>query len=82
MSHILTYQTPDQQQRYISCFSVNPPAKASYSSSERLQDAVVLPYNVALGACDMLNGRWNIGCDILHVHYDSDLNRLEVSQHG
>lgn len=65
MAHILTFQTPDHKQRYISCFSVNAPAKASYSSSERIQDAIVLPYSVALGACDMINHRWNIGCDLI-----------------
>ena len=64
---MLKYLNNRDQPRYISSLSVCPPAKVSYSSSERVVDALGLPYAVALGLCDMLNHSWDLSCDIVPV---------------
>ena len=57
MANIISFPSGPQTM-YISCVSVTPPAKISYSSSDRVVDAVKFPHQVAIGICDMLNTRW------------------------
>lgn len=64
---MLKFLNSHDQPRYISSVSVSPPAKVSYASSERVVDALGLPYAVALGLCDMINTRWDLHCDIVPI---------------
>lgn len=61
---ILTFVNSSGQLRYISCVSIHAPAKIGYSSSERVEDAVKLPYQIAKGLGEMLDCRYALKCDL------------------
>lgn len=62
--HILTFVNSSDQLRYISCVSIHAPAKIGYSSSERVEDAVKLPYMIAKGLGEMLDYRYALKCNL------------------